>query len=254
MKYRNLIGCACCLAVMLLLAARPGHAAEPSLQQCYPEGIRAVAKKIPLMVESSTEGVFIQLLDEAFRHLDFPRTIVAEPAKRATRDFESGHYDVLLPVVRRPNDPGHHLFTRPIFVRRDFAFVRENSPAPVSIAGLEGKRVLLTSQYRYSPKIMQNPKIEKLMGNDDIANMKALSRGRGDVFVVEELSGLRAAQAAGVSNYRYERAAPLSIVEIYMALHKDECGSRLQARLNEAITEVLASRFYLRAMGQDASW
>lgn len=254
MPDRRLSCCALCAAFLLFLAPQPVFATDSVLKKCYSDGVRVVAKRIPLMVENSTEGIFIRLTEEVFRHLKLPWSIVAEPAKRATRDFEGGHYDILLPVVRQPLAPENNLFSTPIFVRRDFAFVREGETMPASIADLEGKRVLLTSQYRYPPAIMDNSKIRKVMGNDDVANMKALARGRGDAFVVEEFSGLRAASAAGFAEFRYDSDAPLSTVEINMALHRDACAARLLGHLNQAISKVLASRFYRRTMGQDANW
>ena len=178
--------------------------------------------------------------------------ISVEPAKRATRDFEQSLYDILLPVPEKAPISIPNILSRPIFMRRDYGFVYGMTPIPRSVEDLEGRRVLLTAQYRYHPSITGNGRINLVYGNHDEDNMRALARGRAEVFVVEEFSGLRA--AAALSGIRYDRSSPLSQTAVFMAVQGTSCGQLLAAEMDAALSDVINGGFYRRAMGLDANW
>ena len=192
---------------------------------------------IPLMIESPTSGIFVEVVQELIRRTGADFEIVVYPAQRTVGAFHAGEIDAFFPAldVLIENDKSA---TEPMYVKSDFAFVRKGDPACKSIADLEGKKVGITAGYPYAKELMDNPKVSLVVGPNDVSNLQKLSMGRIDVFVVEEKTGLAALKEAGVDNVEYPADSPISRQNVYVAFQPTEVGADLAAKFSKALLEM----------------
>ena len=193
--------------------------------------------QIPLMVESKDKGVFIELLKEVAKRSGDSIEIVVMPPKRTVGAFHGGKLDGFFPCldVLLQKEAAK---SAPIYVKQDFAFTRSDSPLITSMAGLEGKKVGITVGYPYAKALMTNPKIKLEAAASDVLNMKKLSRGRIDAFVVEEKTGLKALKESGAQNIHYPQGKPLSKQEVYFAFQPTPEGKALARRFSKALADM----------------
>ncbi len=217
------------VAFMLSLALLAGGA--------WAKTVKIATFQIPLMVESKDKGVFIDLVKEVAKRTGDSIEIVVMPPKRTVGAFHGGKVDGFFPCldVLLQKEAAK---SEPIYVKQDFAFTRSDSPLITSIAGLEGKKVGITIGYPYAKAVMTNPKIKLEAAASDVLNMKKLSKGRIDVFVVEEKTGLKALKESGAGNIHYPQGKPLSKQDVYFAFQPTPEGKALAQRFSKALADM----------------
>lgn len=190
---------------------------------------------IPLMVESSESGVFIDLVKEIAKRADVKLEIVVAPPKRTIASFESGALDCFFPALD-VSVPKKVEASSEIYTKKDFAFVLKTKPVPKSVSDIEGKTVGLTLGYPYVDEIAKNPKIKADFANTDELNVKKLVNGRFDVFVVEEKSGLKAIENENARDQViYDPKSPLSQQKVYFAFQPGDEGKALAGKFSDAL-------------------
>jgi len=174
------------LALVMVFAASLGWA------KTYKMG----TYQIPLMVESKDKRVFIDLVKEVIGRTGEQFEIVVAPPKRTVASFHKGAIDGFFPCldVLLQKDAAK---SKPIYVKADFAFTRSDAPIIKSISQLEGKKVGITVGYPYAKALISDKKIKLEGADNDVLNMKKLSKGRIDAFVVEEKTGVKALKDRG---------------------------------------------------------
>ncbi len=189
---------------------------------------------IPLMVEDKDRGVFIDLLKEIEKRSDIRLEIVVYPAKRTISEFSDKSIIGFFPALD-VSIPKEVAASKEIYIKEDFAFVKQGTPIPQKIKDLEGKTIGLTMGYPYAKEIIGNDKIHKDYANDDVTNVKKLSAKRFDVFVVEEKSGLKAIEQSGEKDIIYNKSTPLSKQRVYFAFQNTPEGQSLAKKFSEAL-------------------
>lgn len=193
---------------------------------------------IPLMVESETEGVFIELTRQIAQRAGLDIKINILPAKRSIHQFNLAQADVLFPAL----DPffiNQKTFNRSkevIYIKRDFAFTLKDQSAPISIPQLEGRKVSITRGYPYAPQLINNPNIQFFTANSDMFSAKMLQAGHVDAFVAEEKSGLTAIHNIGLEEkVHYSQQYPISELDAFYATMATEQGLKLASILSEQL-------------------
>lgn len=193
---------------------------------------------IPKMIESSTEGLFVQLMREAGRNAGYEVRVDVFPAKRAVPLFQEGKYDAVMPMTGtfRPIMEGPR--THSFYVKRTFAFVREGTQIPLSIQELNSMRVGLNSQYDNAPELLGTKGINFIWGHDDTNMMKMLAAGRIDTLVIEEFSGIKALRNAGATNITYNPDYPITVTNAYTLFQNNERGKEIASRISKEIVKM----------------
>ncbi len=202
--------------------------------------VSVAAAEVPHFVESENKGVFIDLVREGAARSDLELTISVYPKKRALLMFEAGQVAALLPHSSAGAKVTAYKSV-PLYIRRNYAFVRRGSQIPNSIEALEDLNVGLTAQYAYSESLTTNKKI--VFANEPVSdeiNIKMLSAGRHDVSIIEEISGLKAISNAGVDNIVYDKNQPISEMLVWMLFGKNECGKKQSEMFNTAFSSMKA--------------
>ncbi|QDK37797.1 ABC transporter substrate-binding protein [Bdellovibrio sp. NC01] len=191
---------------------------------------------IPLMVESKNSGIFIELTKEIAKRNNLNVEVSVTPPSKSILIFANGKADAWFPAaaVSLPKKSARSIA---FYAKTDFIFYRKGKPYK-SIAELEGKKVGLTFRYPYMVELTANKKISFDYSSDDISNMKKLSSGQIDAFVVEERSGLKALELSGVKNIEYDVNKPLSRQEIFYAFQDNEEGRALAQTFSKTITKM----------------
>lgn len=212
--------------------------------------VNVAAAKIPHFIESNNRGVFINLVREGAIRAGLELTISVFPKKRALMMFKTGEVAALIPHSNVGERVAAYKST-PLFIKRDFAFVRGGTPIPDSIDALEGLSVGLTAQYAYPKSLTSNKKI--IFGkkpNSDTDNIKMLSMGRHDVSIIEEHSGLKAISEAGVKNIVYDPRNPISEILVWMLFSKNDCGKNQSEKINAAFSSMKTDGIWTSIMKQ----
>ncbi len=203
---------------------------------CFAQDCRIGTFPIPLMVESKEKGVFIDLTKELAKRAGVSIEILVAPPPRTLQSFQDNEIDGLFPGLDVTMPKAYSRSTT-VYVKRDFAFYPKGK-ALSSLSDLEGKTVGVTRGYPYVKELTENKKIHLDFANDDVTNMKKLSMGRIDAFVVEEKSGLKALQDSGVSGIEYSNDKPLSEQDVFYSFQKATDGDALAAKFSKAIDEI----------------
>ncbi len=204
---------------------------------------------IPLMVEDENTGVFIDLTKEIAKRSQINITIKVLPPKRTAKLFHDNNFhgffpalDVMVTKEIAKSDP--------IYIKKDFAFTKNDRPPVNGITDLAGKKVGITLGYPYAKQITNNSTFTIMTAQNDIANMKKLDAGRIDIFVVEEKSGLTAIQQSGKNNISYQSSQPLSSQDVYYAFQADKTGKHLASLFSKALAEIKKDGTFNRIMSQ----
>lgn len=198
------------------------------------DSCKFVTFPIPLMVESSDKGVFIELTKEIGKRSGLDISIEVLPAKRAAHEFTSAKFDGFFPGLDIMFNQETST-SKEIYIKQDFAFTIEGKGLIGTVKDLEGKKIGITSGYPYAKKIITNKSLTFETAKNDINNMKKLSAGRIDVFIVEEKSGLKALDLSGVTNIAYPKSKPLSKQKVYYAFQPDSKGKQFASKVSEAL-------------------
>ncbi|WP_413584421.1 substrate-binding periplasmic protein [Bdellovibrio sp. HCB274] len=191
---------------------------------------------IPLMVESSTEGVFIDLTRDIAQRSKTDVKIDVLPTGNAILKFTTGEADGFFPALD-VYTPKNSVRTVPFYEKVDYVFYRKVKPLK-SIKDLEGKKVGLTFRYPYAVELTSNRRIKFVFSDDDVSNMKKLADGAIDAFVVEERSGVRALELSRAKGIAFDSENPLSRQEVYYAFKDTEGGRRMAKSFSEIIQQM----------------
>lgn len=193
---------------------------------------------IPLMVESETEGVFIELTQELAKRANIAIKINILPAKRSISDFAQGRADALFPALANffPSPASFNRSEEIIYVKRDFAFSLKDQNQLFSIQQLEGRKVSITRGYIYASHLIENKNIQFFTANSDEFAARMLQAGRVDTFIAEEKSGLQALQNIGlISEVQYAKDQPISELDVFYATLAGTQGKALAQRLSQQL-------------------
>ncbi|OGV42705.1 MAG: hypothetical protein A2X46_05415 [Lentisphaerae bacterium GWF2_57_35] len=193
---------------------------------------------IPLMIVDKDNGLFVEAVKEMIARSGVDMEIVVYPAPRTVENFHKGEVDGFFPALDVLIEKDKAATEEVIYVKEDYAFTRKGEVEIKSIKELEGKKVGVTAGYPYVNEIMKNPAIKLEVGPDDISNMQKLSKGRIDIFVVEEKTGLKALEQSAVDNVTYPAGSPLSQQKVYIAFQPTDSGKELAAKFSAALSEM----------------
>ncbi len=210
--------------------------------------VKIASFPIPLMVESPTQGIFVELTLEIARRADVSIIITVLPPMRTISEFESLAIDCVFPALD-PTMPGPVAKSTPIYNKVDYVFYLKTAPLK-TLKDLEGKRVGLTRGYPYSKELTENKKIIISYVDSDVANMKMLGAGRIDAFVVEEKSGLSALAQSEQTNIAYDPKQFLSSLAVYYAFHATEQGKILAEKFSKALQSMQADGSFAALMAK----
>lgn len=203
---------------------------------------------IPLMEENEESGVFIELAQELAKRADINIEITLKPTKRTIADFEASRIAGFFPALD-VSLPKKAELSSAVYVKKDFAFVLKQNRAPRSIFDLKGKTIGLTAGFPYVSQIASNPSIKIDYANTDELNVKKLMRGRFDVFVVEEKSGIRAFEKESVlDQVTYEPSYPLAEQKVFFAFQPSAEGKMLVKKFSEALDSAKRDGTFQRIM------
>ena len=191
---------------------------------------------IPLMVESKDKGVFIDLTKEVARRAGIEIAIQVAPPLRTLQSFGQKKIDCIFPGLD-VTMPGKFARSSTVSIKRDFSFYQKGKNL-ATIQDLEGKKVGITRGYPYAKALTENKTIRFDPINSDVTNMKKLSAGRLDAFVVEEKSGLKALEQAGATNIEYNKEQPISEQDVYYAFQDTERGRAMAKKFSEALEQM----------------
>lgn len=203
---------------------------------------------IPLMVESGDKGVFVELTKEIAKRAGIQLEISVAPPPRTIQNFEQNKLEGFFPALEI-TIPKAFARSISIYAKRDFAFSQKGKNL-TSIADLEGKTVGLTRGYPYTKKLTDNKKITIDFAVDDVTNMKKLSMGRIDAFVVEEKSGVTAMEQAGVKNVEYNKDKVLSEMDVFYAFQKTPDGEQLAKKFSQALEDMRKDGTFQKIMSK----
>lgn len=201
------------------------------------ETLRIGTYPIPMLVEDSTHGLFIDLTNAIAEKAGLDIEIRVVPSKRIVLEFQQQQIDVLLPGLdvffSADNQP---IKSEPVAVKKDYIFTRKGTALLSSINDLEGKVVGITRGYPYSPELLENAAITFDEATTDAQSAKKLIAGRVEAFVVEETTGLQAfEQIGGVDDVLYDPEAPIATIYAYYAFHPTEQGRQLEQIFSDII-------------------
>ena len=204
--------------------------------QVYAKPLRFVTFTIPLMVENRDKGLVVELTKEIARRNNIEVTIDLMPPAKSFLAFSGGQAEALFPALDG-DTPKNGARSVAFYEKVDFVFYREGHPFS-TMKDLSGKKVGLTFRYRYARDLLDNKKIHFEYSDDDVTNMKKLSAGELDAFVVEERSGLKAVQLSGAKNIQYKASQPISKQEVFYAFQDSEEGRNLAQRFSKTIAKL----------------
>jgi len=204
------------------------------------EVLKIATFPIPVMVESSDKGVFINLVKKVAEKAGINIEIDVFPTPRAIASFMRKDYDMLFPAldIQFHGKELPHISSEKIYIKQDFGFVKKGNDIIRKIDDLIGKNIGITVAYPYSEDILFNKSLVLQKAPNDGVNVKKLINDRIDVFIVEEKSGLGAFANANVSDFSYDPTAPLSKQNVYFAFQKTERGRKLEKIFSKALSEL----------------
>lgn len=208
--------------------------------------VRIATFPIPLMVESDSKGVFIELTKEIIKRSQLKAQIEIAPTAKTLIDFSTNKVDAFFPALE-VYTPTTAIRTTAFYTKVDFVFTLKDKNW-TSFKDLEGKKIGLTFRYPYAKELTQNKKIEFEFADDDVTNMKKLADGQIDAFIVEERSGLQAMTVSGKNNIHYFRDKPLSKQDVFYAFQDTQQGKLMVDLFNRAIDSMKKDGTFDRLM------
>ncbi|MBN1969259.1 MAG: transporter substrate-binding domain-containing protein [Candidatus Delongbacteria bacterium] len=193
--------------------------------------------KIPKLVDSETEGVFVKIWIEAAKRANVDYELVFSATKRTLQNYAEGQLVGYFPslLVTIPKDSE---MSEEFFYKYTYAFTKKGSPKINSISDLKGKKVGLTSGYAFSEELTNNPDIITDYAATNEQNFKKLSIGRVDVVVSDDKSGPKAIEDAGLTDIEFDKDKPLEIQKVFFAFEKSDKGRLLNQKISEALKEM----------------
>lgn len=241
-----------CLAFVLVFGAIDGLADTESGASKEQEIVFATFP-IPLMVESESEGVFIELSREIIKRLDVNARIRVSPPQRSINDLVKGRVDVLFPAldVFFVDDDIYSRTEELIYIKEDFVFTRKGETLLTSIEDLHGKVVGVTRGYPYAREVVRNEKLKLDYSLKDEIVVQKLIIGRVEAFIVEEKTGIRAFEKQGVDKLmQYNPALPISRQDVYYATGRNGNGQQLANDISNALKSMKADGTFERILSK----
>ncbi|MEW9797062.1 substrate-binding periplasmic protein [Alteromonas sp. CYL-A6] len=203
--------------------------------------VSVIAFPIPLMVESTDSGLFIELTRRIAAREKLSLTVDITNTPRAVQRFATGQYDVIVPGVENMfNDDGDVLEgVEAFYFKRDVVFTLKHTPLYRSIDALNGLRVGLTKGYPYALALLNDPGINTVFVDSDEQNAQLLIANRIDAFVAEQHSGVQAFKHIGqYDQVHYARDAWISELRVFYAFRNTPRGQWLESRFSHAIQQM----------------
>ncbi|GAK54543.1 amino acid ABC transporter, periplasmic [Candidatus Moduliflexus flocculans] len=222
----------CAFLICWLLCCRVSSAQEEKIY-------RASTLQIPLFIEDEEHGVFIEVFQEVVKRVGERVELIISSGNRSKKMFCDGDVDIYFPALENSLTCSF-VSSAPFYRKEEIVFVPEGSPIISDIAQLEGKLVGVTKGYSYGAGLVSNSKIDLDYADSDVLNMRKLSKGRIQAFVVETQSGLKALQESGVTNVAYDVKKPLSARATYFAFHETDEGRALAEKFSNAIEAMIS--------------
>lgn len=213
--------------------------------------LRIVTFPIPLMVESESEGLFIELAKAIETELGVTFHIEVWPTPRAIQYFNEGRFDILFPGLETLfHEPNTLLRSSELmYIKKDFVFTLKNTPQVRSVQDLEGLTVGLTRSYPYAQSVLQHENVDFVYVNSDEQNAQMLVRNRIDAFIAEESSGVQAFKNTGLLPLvHYASSSPVSSQDVYFALHQTKRGALLEKQLSKVLSKLKQNGQFTRIM------
>lgn len=203
--------------------------------------LKVAAVHIPLMSESPTQGVFIDLLKDISQRSGLEFDVKVYPGKRAHYLFQQGEVDLLLPFPKG-NRKKTGLLTDPIYSKRDFIFVKKGTPIPKTLEEAAGMRLGITEHYKYDARLYAQADLKLETTHSDLLNVRKLHSGRIDGFVAEEYSALSALKKSGFEDILYDQDHPVFTYDAVMLVQTTTQGLKTLEQINAALAELKKSQ------------
>ncbi len=204
--------------------------------QASAQTIKVTTMKIPGLVISKTEGIFVKLYLETAKRAGVEVDLEIFPVKRARHLYETGKVDSFFPALDASLNVDA---TKAVFyVKKIFTFVNDGSPILTHIDQLEGKKVCLTRGFTYPRKLTQNENIKLDEASDPVQSLKKLKAGRCDCFVADPKVGVGALEKSKIQGVKWDPDTPLAEMDVYFAFTTDEAGNDLADRFTKALASM----------------
>lgn len=231
------------LGIALVLMTAPVAAKQVAAPVAAKKSIRLAVKplrivtfQIPLMVETSEKGLFVDLTKEIAKRNNLEIKIEMLPTAKSILAFSSGQADCIFPALDS-NMPKGSLLSSTFYEKLNLVFYPKGHGVS-EIAELEGKKVGLTFRYTYPKDLIEDKKILFEYADSDVLNLQKLAQGSIDAFIAEERSGLQALIASGASNIEYKRKSFWPKQQVFYAFQETEEGQRLMEIFSNTLTQM----------------
>lgn len=240
-----------CFSILYFLVLVLGFVSVTPAALGAVKSVRIATFPIPLMVESDSKGVFVELTKEIAKRSQVQLQIEVAPTAKTLLDFSTNKVDAFFPALE-VYTPTSAIRTTAFYTKVDFVFTLKDKTW-TSFKDLEGKKIGLTFRYPYAKELTQNKKIEFEFADDDVTNMKKLADRQIDAFVVEERSGIQAMNLSGKTNIHYFREKPLSKQDVFYAFQDNPQGKVMVDLFNRAIDSMKKDGTFDRLMHPEAT-
>ncbi|MCP3926468.1 MAG: amino acid ABC transporter substrate-binding protein [Desulfobacterales bacterium] len=223
---------------------------------CYAEKVIFTTFRIPLMVIDNKKGVFIELTHEIGKRAGVDYRIIVVSPKGAIHKFMAKKADILFPAldVNFPKGIKHIKSSELIYVKADYVFTKKGKRVLRTMGDLEGKRIGITLGYPYVFELISNNLIKIDVASSDVLNVRKLNAERFDAFVVEEKSGIKAFEQAGLKNQmQYDKRVPLSRQDVFYAFQSNKKGKMLSERISKALASMKKDGTFAKIMKKASS-
>ncbi len=194
--------------------------------------------QIPIMVESPTEGAFIEIARTAADRADIELSISVYPGKRMEQIFQSRKIDMLFPALD-VNFPDLDKIIRSkalIDIKKDFAFVQKGKPIIKSISELKGMRVGLTRGFPYVKAFTNPTNFTVDWADSEMKNIEKLAKGRIDVAIGDRRSAQQCVASLGLEGkVVHDPNAPLVEQEVYFAFQNESKNKSIEEKFSKAV-------------------
>ena len=219
---------------LILIFAIPAAYASNESQQPITLG----SYYIPGLVDSSTEGKFVEILNEIEQRTGITFTLSLKPTKRMQRDFKRGsiigYFPELYEHLPLPLDQVY--VSEPFWTKKIYIFSRDEASHITNIDMLNGKRIALVRGYSYGREIVNNKKITITYVDSDIQSIKLLKLNRVD-FVLGDGDSTPAAiqKTQAQKEIFFNLESPIHYLDVFFVFQKNEKGQTIAKKVSKAI-------------------
>ncbi|NIY76895.1 amino acid ABC transporter substrate-binding protein [Thalassospira sp. HF15] len=213
--------------------------------------MRVVFPYIPLMAESSTQGVFVDMYTEIAARSGLEITIEILPVRRAVQGFKGGVYDALGAFPSLAQIPVS-LASVPFYRRENLIFYRSEAFGPSGVDKLEdldGRRVGL-SAYHYPDFIVDRKELGLERVPDDEFLLRMIASDRLDAAIIEHFSGLYLLESLALEDTISIADNPVTTENVLTLFKADRAGIENRKAFNKAIYEMLCDGTLAKLFGR----